>query len=396
MKRTVAHAIETYLGLSETFIYEYLTHAENFTPLVLTNRVQYRDMFPFQPIVSAEQVKRFSWWWLVNGLAYRFHANGFFENWLYLAYGAKQRNASLIHAHFGNQGVKMLALKKKLGIPLVTTFYGFDMSRLPQEPRWQEDYVKLFEEGDLFLVEGQFMKKSLEQLGCPSERISIQRIGIDLSKFRFRTDSRNADSDKIIILFCGRFTEKKGLLVALRAFEKIAEEIPNAEFRIIGDGEQRPEVEAFINQHKLAGCVKLLGYVSHQVYRSELQKAHILLQPSLVAADGDSEGGAPTVLLEAQAMGLPIVSTKHADIPNVLAIDYFPFLSPEKDVECLTENLHKLLTDENLRQKLTEQGRAFVEKNHEIRGLVKQLEDRYENLLTLKNECLEVSKGRKK
>lgn len=385
MKRTVAHAIETYLGLSETFIYEYLTHAQKFSPLVLTNRVQYREMFPFQPIVSAEDVKRFSWWWLVNGLAYRIHPNGFFENWLYLAHRARQHNASLIHAHFGNQGVKMLALKKKLGIPLVTTFYGFDMSRLPKEPRWQKDYLKLFEQGDLFLVEGSFMKKSMEQLGCPSEKISIQRIGIDLSKFRFRADSRNVGTDKMALLFCGRFTEKKGLLVALQAFAKIVGQFPNIEFRIIGDGEQRPEVEAFINQHKISEHVKLLGYVSHQSYRSEMEKAHILLQPSQVAADGDSEGGAPTVLLEAQAVGLPIVTTKHADIPNVLASDYFPFLAPEKDVECITENLHKLLADENLRRKLIEEGRAFVEKKHEIRGLVKQLEDKYENLLALKN-----------
>ncbi len=384
MQRTVAHAIETYLGLSETFVYEYLTHAEKFSSLVLTNRVQYNDLFPFQPIESAEDVKRFSWWWLVNGLAYRFHPSGFFENWLYLAHRAKQRNASLIHAHFGHQGVKMLALKKKLGIPLVTTFYGFDMSRLPHEPRWQKDYLKLFEQGDLLLVEGPFMKKSLEQLGCPSEKISIQRIGIDLSKFQFRTELRNVGSEKIVLLFCGRFTEKKGLLVALQAFAKIVGQFPNSEFRIIGDGEQRSEVEAFINQHKLAGRVKLLGYVSHQAYRREMEKAHVLLQPSQVAADGDSEGGAPTVLLEAQAMGLPIVSTKHADIPNVLAPDYFPYLASEKDVECLAENVRKFLVDENLRRKLTSEGRAFIEKNHEIGGLVNQLEDKYENFLAVK------------
>ena len=382
MKKTVAHAINNYLGVSETFVYEYLTHAENFAPVVLTNRVRNADRFPFEPIVSTEQVKRFSWWWLVNSLAYFFHPNGFFENWLFLAYQAKQHKTALIHAHFGHEGVKMLSVKKKLGVPLVTTFYGFDISRLPQEPDWREDYFKLFEQGDLFLVEGPYMQRTLENLGCPPHKISIQQIGIDFSKYFFRDRLFNAQSDKIVLLFCGRFTEKKGLLVALQVFEKIVQQFPNGEFRIIGDGEQRPDVEKFISQHELTDKVKLLGYLSHQACVEEMDQAHVLLQPSQIACDGDSEGGAPTMLIEAQAMGLPIISTDHADIPNVLAPGYMQLMASEKDTDSLAENLLMILEDEKLRRKLIVEGRAFVEKNHEITQLVNQLEEKYTRLLS--------------
>jgi len=382
MEKTVAHSIDAYMGLSQTFIYEYLTHASAFRPLVFTDRIQNRDAFPFQPIIAAERVSRYSWWWLVNGLSYRVQPDQFFEHWLYFAHKAKQYHVALIHAHFGPAGVKMILLKEKLGVPLVTTFYGFDVSRLPQDQRWRDRYLTLFERGDLFLVEGPYMQQALEQLGCPPEKIAIQRIGVDLSRYPFRLRSFQLKKEKLALLFCGRFTEKKGLLVALHAYQNIARHYPNSEFRIIGDGEQRDEVTAFIQRAGLSRKVILTGSLSHSACLQEMERAHILLQPSQLARDGDSEGGAPTVLLEAQALGLPVMTTTHADIPHCLPPDYGPFLAAEGDVAGLVRNFQRLLEDQRLCRQLAVAGRAFIMKNHDINMLAAQLERRYDRLLS--------------
>ena len=85
-------------------------------------------------------------------------------------YVLNKEKPRLIHAHFGPQGVAMIPIKRWLKLPLITTFYGFDVTQLPREDIWNEAYQKLFKEGDLFLVEGNNMKQSLMEIGCSSEK----------------------------------------------------------------------------------------------------------------------------------------------------------------------------------------------------------------------------------
>ncbi len=271
----------------------------------------------------------------------------------------------------------MLNVKKKLGLPLITTFYGYDMSRLAQKRKWRIAYKNLFIEGDLFLVEGSHMKKSLINLGCPPQKIRIQHIAVDVNKFKYRERKLEAINDKIRILFCGRFKEKKGLIYGLKAIKIVVDKFPNLEFRIIGDGELKPEIENFIRKENMEKNVVLLGYQPHYVFSEEAQKAHILLQPSVTAQSGDNEGGAPTVLLEAQASGLPVVSTYHADIPEVVTDGKSGFLVQERNPAAIAEKLEYLIENPDLRVEMGKCGRKNIEKQHNIYKEVKKLEDIY-------------------
>ena len=109
----------------------------------------------------------------------------------------------------------MIPIKRWLKLPLVTTFYGFDVTQLPREDIWNKAYQRLFKEGDLFLVEGNNMKHSLMEIGCSSEKIVIQHIGVNTEKINFKERTFPSDG-KIVILFCGRFVEKKGLYMPYR------------------------------------------------------------------------------------------------------------------------------------------------------------------------------------
>jgi colanic acid/amylovoran biosynthesis glycosyltransferase len=374
--------MQRYLGLSETFIHAVLTSLRRCRSIVLAESAANLDLFPFEPVYTTASIPRFSWWWLVNGLDYRLaDKDEFFEYRAYVRHILKRERVRLIHAHFGPSGVRMLPLRRSLGIPLVTTFYGYDMSELPGQPAWRKAYERLFAEGDLFLVEGGHMRAGLVALGCPASKIQIQRIGVNLAHLPFR-ERRLEPGQKVVVLFCGRFTEKKGLVYALAALARVAAQYPDLELRIIGDGEERPAIERFIADHRLEPYVRLLGYQPHRAFREHLAEAHLFIQPSVTAADGDTEGGAPTVLLEAQACGVPVLATYHADIPEVVRDRESGWLAPERDVEALAQNWLELLRCPEEWPRIGRAGRRLVEAQHDIETLARQLEERYEALIT--------------
>ena len=377
MKPIVAHIKSSYLSIVQTFIYTYITNFQRYKPIFLTKEIINLDLFPFQNLYCAPKLKRYSWRWF-----WERSCRKLFKRELYYENIIKKEKAKLLHAHFGSEGVGMLSLKKRLKVPLITTFYGMDMSQLAQQKRWQIAYKKLFENGDLFLVEGSHMKKGLINLGCPPQKIKIQHIAVDLNKFKYQERKLKDKDEKIRILFCGRFVEKKGLIYALKAVKLLANKFSNLEFRIIGDGELKPEIESFIKEQNMDKYVVLLGYQPHSVFGEEVQKAHILLQPSFTAQDGDSEGGAPTVLLEAQASGLPVVSTYHADIPEVVVDGKSGFLIPERDIDALAERLEFLIFNSSMWREMGFSGREHIEKNYDIEKQIQRLEKIYDEVLT--------------
>lgn len=366
MKPKVLHLVSTFLERSEVFIYNYIAAHSQWQPIVLTKRRTNQEVFPLNDVVtiSAPVTKRSPTWWkdfAIERLTER-------SPW---QRSAERCIASLgpavLHAHFGHVAYELLPIKKRLGLPLITSFYGYDMSVLPRQEKWRKRFARLFEEGDLFLVEGPCMEQRLVELGAPSEKVSIQRIAIKPTKYPAWKPVATPT-----VLFVGRFVEKKGLLNALRAFDDVRRRRRNATLRIIGDGAEREAAHEFVKDKGMNGTVVFLGMQSHDEVIQELQKAHVLIHPSVTAANGDSEGGAPTVLLEAQMIGTPIVSTLHADIPNIVKSATGVYLSPERDSAALAANLERALG-------LAEgSDSTYVRKFHDVFQEVLHLEEKYD------------------
>lgn len=371
-KIPVAHFCPSYLPLSETFIYRYLSKFCSITPVVFAGKVENEELFPLKHSVYDCCHKRFTTRWIVNGVGNR--VLGVSD--LYRKTLLKIHRTRVLHAHFGPTGHSLLGIRKTLNIPLVTTFYGYDMSSLPKDPVWQQNYEVLFAEGDLFLVEGNHMKKDLVALGCPEEKVRIQHIAIDTDQFAFR-EREPKGNQPINLFFCGRFTEKKGLIYALKAFEAVLPEYPNLLFTIVGDGTLRPEIEKFIEEHGIKASVKLLGYQPQHVVAHEMEQADIFIHPSVTASNGDTEGGAPTIILEAQAAGVPVLATFHADIPEVVRHGESAILAKERDWRELSEGLLCLLKNQQKWASMGRAGRKHVEQHYDIKNEVKNLEEIY-------------------
>lgn len=366
----VAHLHRSYLALSETFIYQYLTHLRRYRPIMLARRTENRVNFPFEPIYAVSDQPR-----LVQGWNY-VALKGFGQQPYFLQV-LRQLQPTLLHAHFGTEGVNALSLRRALNLPLVTTFYGKDMSQAPREAYWRKAYQRLFAEGDGFLVEGRNMKRELAELGCPKEKIHLSHIGVDTTKFTFKPRTITA-AEPCRLLMCGRLVEKKGVAYAIEALAKVVDEFPKVQLRIVGDGPLRTELESLIAAHKLQNHAQILGYLSHEAYAQEVDKAHLFLAPSVRAVDGDSEGGAPTVVLEAQAAGLPVLGSTHADIPEVVGVKEPGYLVPERDVDALARNLRMMLCNPQRWPEWGEIGRKHVETAYDIRQVVQVLERIYD------------------
>lgn len=378
---TVAHFVPLYLPRTETFIYQILTHHQRYRPVVLAHhRVETAGSFPLRHVYVEPELAarrgRFSWMSRIRGL-HRWKPPSSFGQVL------KRHQARVLHVHFGHIGAEVLEVSRRFGLPQVTAFYGWDDTIAFRDGRWNEKFARLFAEGERFLVEGHHIAERLARLGCPAEKIIVHRIGIDLGAIPFRPPKAPARGEAARILLCGRMVEKKGHRFALAAAAYAVSKGAALELRMIGDGPLRPDIEACIAEHGLRERVRILGSLTYGQYLAELTAAHVVLQPSVTAADGETEGGAPTVLIEAQAAGKPIVTTRHADIPEIVRPDESALLVPENDSVALGEVLVDLLSAPERWPQMGLAGRRHVEAQHDIHRQTERLEALYDRLCGL-------------
>ena len=291
----------------------------------------------------------------------------------------KREGVALIHAHFGTWGAYATPLKRNLRVPMVVTFYGQDMSLLPKRTMWRNRFQKLWKKIDLFLVEGPHMMAELIKLGAPREKVALQRIGVPVSKIRFRIPK--IKSDPHTALWAGRMVEKKGLMDALKALELLKREGIKIQLRIIGDGPERKKAQGFVKEKESEEDVTFLGFLDYETYLAELEQADFLIAPSRTSSKGETEGGAPTTILEAQARGLPVVATRHADIPFVLPEGY-PYLAHEADPRDLARVIKLLLDDQKRWLQIARKNRKHVKRFHDLKATTQSLEKHYDRLLT--------------
>lgn len=374
----VAHFRRTWFAPSETFLHGTIRACRATRPLLVGYTRENADAFPVDcPVVSLYPPGS----WAERELALRVRLLGPRRHPRFARRGTfaalRRHDARVLHAHFGTTGWEVLPVRRRTGLPLVTTFYGHDVSHQASATAWGARFRELFAEGDLFLVEGPRMRERLAAIGCPPEKSAVQRIAVRTALYPFRARKPKARGEPVRVFFCARFREKKGLPYALEAFARARATHPQLELRIAGDGPRRAEMEALAARLGVADHARFLGPVAHPRMVEEMDAADVFLQPSHTAADGDGEGGAPTTLLEAQACGLPVVATRHADIPYVAPHGEGALLAAERDVEGLAAHLATLADEPERWAAMGEAGRARVERFHDADVEVARLEERY-------------------
>lgn len=301
---------------------------------------------------------------------------------------AKKTHANILHSHFGDMGWENSWVTKNQNLKHVVTFYGFDVHRLPCfDPRWYRRYRELFQRVDLVLCEGHFMADSIVNLGCSPEKIRVQHLGVDVANIQFKPRVWKK-GQPFRILIAATFVEKKGIPFALEALARIQNEV-DLEVTLIGDASpnkprslvEKQKILRMIDQLKLKDKIRRLGFIPYVEFFNEAYAHHVFLSPSLTAADGDSEGGAPVSLIDMAASGIPIVSTRHCDIPEVIVDGQTGLLAKEKSVDELVTHLRWLIGNSDQWDKMLSAGRKRIESEYNATLQAEKLADIYRKLL---------------
>ncbi|MGZ5791927.1 MAG: glycosyltransferase [Croceibacterium sp.] len=290
----------------------------------------------------------------------------------------------LIHAHFGPDGLTALPLARRLGIPLVTTLRGYDVSRTQRALllsgrlswiRYALGRERLMRGGDLFIAVSDALRSMAIRAGYPAALTLTHVDGVDLTAF-----SPSGGDDGVTILHVGRLVEKKGTALLLAAFDRTRSVHPNARLVIIGDGPLRSSLQDLAGRLGLAEAVRFLGAQPPTVVREWMRRAAMLAVPSLTARDGDAEG-LPTVVFEAAACGLAVVGSDHSGIPEAIADGRSGFVVPQGEVESLAAALIELLASSDLRRSMGAAGRSLAEARFDRNVQAEKLEHIYDSVL---------------
>ncbi|HDQ0455781.1 TPA: colanic acid biosynthesis glycosyltransferase WcaL [Escherichia coli] len=278
-------------------------------------------------------------------------------------YGAESRNlilsaicgqvATPFHsdvfiAHFGPAGVTAAKLRE-LGVirgKIATIFHGIDISSREVLNHYTPEYQQLFRRGDLMLPISDLWAGRLQKMGCPREKIAVSRMGVDMTRFSPRPVK--APATPLEIISVARLTEKKGLHVAIEACRQLKEQGMAFRYRILGIGPWERRLRTLIEQYQLEDVVEMPGFKPSHEVKAMLDDADVFLLPSVTGADGDMEG-IPVALMEAMAVGIPVISTLHSGIPELVEADKSGWLVPENDARALAQRLaafSQLDTDE--------------------------------------------------
>lgn len=379
---TVAHLVTPYLFGTGSWIHSQLVHSRRFRPVVLTQALEKPDAFPFAPVHLAGCPSS-------DGCSVKSGPCHLWSKYILGRYPGRpyrgildREDAKILHAHMGWEAARTHHLALFPRRPFVASFYGRDAGLLPRRAYWRMLYRRLWPAADRFVAEGSHMAETLAAIGAPREKIRVIHLGIDADAFPFKERVIPGDAgDPVIAMMAASFREKKGIPYALEALGRVADAHPRLRLRIIGDGPQRPRIEDQIRRLGISARVDLLGYQPYDVYRQEMARAHLLLAPSVTARDGDTEGGAPVCLLEAQAAGLPILATTHCDIPEVTRPGVSALLAPERDAAALADLLDGLMRTPGRWPEMGRAGRAHVEAEFNIRIQVDRMAELYEELL---------------
>ncbi len=375
-----------------SFIADQISNLKRYESVIFTYHDGYQPGYGSIPIYAPYWSKNFWPTRTFNRLTRKvFHSPWWFTQ------AIRRHNIHLFHAHFATHAIDFIPQVKKFGLPLVVSTYGYDVSSAPRVwPYYGQHLPDLVDAATLFLAMSEDMRRDLIGLGCPADKILVHHTAVDVDRFSYKTP-RSSDSRLRILTIC-TYQKRRGLPYLIRAFAEVLKSYPQIELRIVGrpmeqnvyaiQGEKpyeqqavSREVDALVRELNLDGYVTQTGRVEYSRLVAEYHNADVFALPSVTGSFDRDKEGIPTVLLEAQATGLPVVSTRHAGIPEAVLDGQSGYLMDERDIGALAEKLCLLLAERYLRERMGMTGRKHIEKEFNIVTQVQKLERIYDRLV---------------
>lgn len=356
-------------------IYRQITALERVRPIVITQKREEPERFPFDAVTivpkPAAHFLRRIWFRQLRDVPWVISKSETAD----LIHVLENAQAQLLHIYFGHIAVHLRPLIERWNSPSVVSFHGADVMVDLGKPAYRAAALQMLHAVRLVLVRSESLRRALVGLGCPEQKIRIQRTGIPLDAVPYQARVWPLDGKWQFVQAC-RLIEKKGLRTSLRAFANFAREYPRAHFTVAGEGPLLPALKETARELGIADRVTFAGFVSQAELRALFYRSHIFLHPSETGADGNQEG-VPNSMLEAMATGLPVFATTHGGIPEAIEHGVSGVLVAEGDAEALTRELLSAAADSEKLTALGQKGAAAVAEKFEQRAQIRRLEDLY-------------------
>jgi colanic acid/amylovoran biosynthesis glycosyltransferase len=378
----VLNCFDKYLNSTMNWAYNAIAHTPDTQPMIAAPLIVKNQFYDkrFTYFLSEWQWEfpddEWSVSWQQRGAA-RFFRNRY---WKKVFEKLEKEPPAIIHAHFAPVGCEVMDLVGKKGLPLIVSFYGADYERLPY--KWSSfrlKYQRLFEQSKLLLCEGEHGASILAGMGCPESKIRVAPLGIEIENIPFHV--REKLPNRLLLLQAATIVEKKGHMITLEALRLALHTCPGIHLTIVGEPVNINLVKTmrrYIAENRLENKVAWLDFVDTRQFHQFLQKFDVFIHPSCYAADRDCEGGAPVVLLDAQATGLPVIATTHCDIPSEVLHERTGLLAPERDAATLAAHIERFYRMDNAEyQKFARNARSHVEQNFDVKKTAQKLRNLY-------------------
>lgn len=294
----------------------------------------------------------------------------------------KNISPDVVHAQFGPMGTLVAPVTTDLGLPLVISFLGYDISVLPRKDKVLKQYRDLFSKSSFIIGISNHICDRIAVIGAPKKKIKLWHLGTQVEKFKHSSPADRYKDGTVRLLHVGRLVEKKAPLDLVEAFTRAKEKLesdPPIHLTIAGGGPLMDITKKKIYDLGLEGDIDCLGSVPHGKVRRLMQTCHLYTQHSKTASNGDQEGQGVT-FVEAQASGLPVVTTRHNGIPDVVVDGETGFLVEEGDTRAMAERIVYLARHPEIWSKLGRAGRAHVEEQFDLSKQVTKLIRMYEEV----------------
>lgn len=277
----------------------------------------------------------------------------------------------VIHCQFGIESLKLIDNIENESIPLVIQFRGYDASRMLKKKSYVRRLRQVLDHKNYYSIfVSESLRNNLKRHSINVKNSMILHSGIDLNKFIRTVDTQH---DSFVFLQVSSLNHKKGHEYTLKAFAKFISHQKSKKYKLIltGDGVRKQTLVDLANQLNIEQYVEFVGFVSPDEAKILLQNADVFVHHSITSDDGDEEG-IPNALIEAMAMELPIISTYHAGIPELVRDGVNGYLVKEKDIDAYASRMTDIISWGKLKI-----NREIVAKEFEIEKHIAKLEAFY-------------------
>ncbi len=377
----------TFLKPEMQSIYRQVAGLRRLRTIVYTQSRENAEMFPLEPVVTMTKLVRPR---LRGNFILRFWFKYIIKQWPppfplnkevkpYYSYDLVELlgrdKPALVHVYYGHKAVHFLEMLQAWGGPWVVSFHGVDVSKFIAEPGYAEKLKTVFAEAKIVMGRSESLLKKLESLGCPREKLRLNRTPIPLEHLKAVTHDFPANGQWRFVQAC-RLIEKKGILTTLKALAIIKQSHPNFRYLICGEGPLKQQIIDTAQQLGLQENVALCGWLTQEQLTAEYQRAHLFLHPSEKTKEEDQEG-IPNSMLEAMATGLPVVATLHGGIPEAVTNEHDGLLVSERSPGELANAIMRMMSDAALFSRCSKNAAASVRANFGSEAQIAALEEAY-------------------